>query len=1284
MPTATGARFGDVQVASDDADENPFDFPVTGMGITNLVATFNTANDVAVSSNGLTATGNTVALSLGFAPSPGTCLTVVDIIGASGFISGTFTGLANGQEVTLSFGMTDYKFIAWYYGGADGRDLVLVWKDMFISAWGYNVNGALGNKTILNSVFPVRTEMGGVLKDKTVVSLAAGYAFSAAVTTEGLVYTWGQNANGQLGDGTNTGRTQPVQVDTGATSALNGKTVVAVACGSYFTLALTTEGRVYSWGENDYGQLGDGTNGAGTDKNLPVAVDVGAMSALNGKTVVAIAAGLDHALALTSEGQVVSWGRNDFRQLGDNTTTSRNRPVFVNTGVSSALNGRVVVQISAGYLHNLVLTSTGVIASWGSGGSGRLGDGTTNNGIIPITVNSAGSALLGKNIISVSAGGEHSMALSADGLAFSWGENSNGQLGDGGTTDRLLAVAVDVSGSSALMGKVVTAISASLYHTIAIDNAGLVYGWGRGQYGRIGDGTQTSRNSPVAADTTTASALTGVKAAKLIAAKSNSEHSLVLVGSPPAEIELHDGATTASPQLTDGQTAPVDYGNVVIGTNVTKTFTISSVGLGDLTSLNVTLSGPSASDYTVVQPTSELLLAGQTRTFTVRFAPISSGLGQRDAVMHLANNDEDESPFDVPLTGFAGAREISVFRGADDAGVEIIDGQAAPVRVAVTLPGVAKSRDITIKNTGNLDLTISSISVSGGNFSISNAPTAPLGTGGTATFTINFSAATAGTYSGTININNNDADEQPFNFPINGIVSLTPYLENRAFTALDGTGSAVPGQPAGTTYGQISFSPSYGGTAGLLRDSGGTVSNALFGGLNFGLVASTTTQVPSMPVGTTFLNFRECVANVRGRVAFLANIQGAGINRFNRLGVFTNAPDGVLKMLARVTTADLTGSTFSQLGPVSIAGDGVVFQAISAAGKTSVYAWNNTLGLTLLFSSGDVVNINGTNKTVSSFLLMATNGTTSGQGREHVLNLANEELYTFVALFTDNTQAIIKAKFNGATYTGFTASYAAPGQLVDFAAGASPAFPLAEFGNFFRFPAWDQNGEYYGFVSSLEVGSGDIPVSSFDDSAIFADLDPDQLVMQVRENQAAPGASGGVFHQFTELVMGAGNATSGEYEFAFLADLRGTGVNSTNDSGLWAKSNTSGLVLLAREGGTPPGVPSVAQYQTFTELALPSKGQPIFTATLRIGLGGVTSSNDTGLWMTRSDSVVALALREGAIINVGGANRTVSKIQALGKDNGTANPRGFDREGILIFWVEFLDGTGALIEAEAP
>jgi len=957
--------------------------------------------------------------------------------------------------------------------------------------------------------------------------------------------------------------------------------------------------------------------------------------------------------------------------------------VEVNTGVTSALNGQIVSQISAGLLHNLALTNTGLIASWGNNGQGRLGDGTNINRSIPVLVNTAGSALLGKTVKSVSAGGSHSTALSTDGLVYAWGDNGRGQIGDGTTVQRLLAVAVDVSGASALMGKTVASISASYLHTVAFDSVGVVYGWGYGQYGRIGDGFQVQREFPVAANVTTQSALTGVKATKMLASKCNSEHSLILVGTPPAEIELHDGATTASPQLTDGQVAPVDYGVVLVGQSLTKTFTISSVGLGDLVCLNVTVDGPHAADFTIVQPTSEILLSGQTITYTVKFTPTLAGLGPRNAVMHVDNNDENESPFDVPLTAFSGTREIAVFRGPDTGGVEIFDGQANPVRVAVTLPGVAKARDYTISNTGNLPLTISSINVSGAGFSIMNAPpVAPLAAGATATFQIRFQANPLGTYSGSIAINNNDVDEQPFNFPINGIVSLTPYLENRAFTDLNGTGDAVPGQPAGTTYGQISYSPSYGGAAGIVREAGGTLRHALFGGLNFGLVASSATPVPTMPPGSIFRTFRESVSNNRGHVAFIADINGPGINDSNRVGVFTNAPDGVLKMLARVSTPDLTGSTYNFLGPVSIAGSGVVFQSISTAGRTSLYGWNNTLGLTLLFSTGDTVNVNGTNKVVSSFVLMATNGTTSGQGREHVVNTANEELFTLVAIFTDNTQGIIKAKFNGATYTGFGATYVAPGQLVDFAAGASPAFPMAQFGNFFRFPAWDQNGQYYGFVSSLAQGTGDVPVNSTNDSALFADLDPDQLVMQVRENQSAPG--GGVFHQFAEVVMGAGNTVSGDFEFAFLADVRGTGINSTNDSGLWAKTNTSGLVLLAREGGTPPGVPSTAQYQSFTELALPGKGQPVFTATMRLGLGGVTGSNDFGLWMTRSDAVVAIAIREGSVIFAGGANRTVSKIQALGKDNGLSNARGFDRDGILLFWVEFVDGTGALIEAEAP
>jgi len=291
-------------------------------------AIYNSATDVPVTASSYTATGNTVNFTLNFAPDTGTDLMVVSNTGLA-FINGTFDNLAQGQAVALSYGGTTYNFVANYYGGS-GNDLVLVWANNCAFAWGNDGDGQLGNNSQSQSQVPVPVTATGVLAGKTVVAVAAGGSHSLALCSDGTVAAWGWNDYGQLGDNTMTERLVPVVVNTNsAVSALYGKTVVAIAAGVYHSLALCSDGTVAAWGYNGLGQLGDNTQ---TQHLVPVAVNTNSVvSALYNKTVVAIAAGAIHSLALCSDGTVAAWGYNTCGQLGDNSTTQRNAPVAVNT-----------------------------------------------------------------------------------------------------------------------------------------------------------------------------------------------------------------------------------------------------------------------------------------------------------------------------------------------------------------------------------------------------------------------------------------------------------------------------------------------------------------------------------------------------------------------------------------------------------------------------------------------------------------------------------------------------------------------------------------------------------------------------------------------------------------------------------------------------------------------------------------------------------------------------------------------------------------------------------------
>jgi hypothetical protein len=174
----------------------------------------------------------------------------------------------------------------------------------------------------------------------TVTAIAAGGNYSLARTSTGQVLAWGDNALGQLGNGTNTDSNVPI-----STSLPAGTTVTAIAAGFRHSLAATSTGQALAWGDNTFGQLGNGTN---TGSNVPVSTSLPA-----GTTVTAVAAGGDHSLALTVTGQVLAWGRNNVGQLGNGTNTDSNVPVS-----TSLPAGTAATAIAAGNAHCLALSTS--------------------------------------------------------------------------------------------------------------------------------------------------------------------------------------------------------------------------------------------------------------------------------------------------------------------------------------------------------------------------------------------------------------------------------------------------------------------------------------------------------------------------------------------------------------------------------------------------------------------------------------------------------------------------------------------------------------------------------------------------------------------------------------------------------------------------------------------------------------------------------------------------------------------------------------------------------------
>lgn len=367
----------------------------------------------------------------------------------------------------------------------------LLTKDGDVYTWGSGGSGRLGNGTTDDVSTPTLIDTSGALAGKTVTKIAAGYRFMLALTDEGRVYSWGHNFSGQLGNGTNNQASSPVAVNT--SGVLAGKTIVDIAAGGYSSVALASDGTVYTWGDNDLGQLG---NGSSPSSNVPVAVYMGS-NGLAGKTVTQVVAGFEHVMALTSDGNVYAWGSNYSGQIGDGSLLpTLYTPQAVDTG--GVLAGKNIVRIAANDGdHSAAVSSDGLAYAWGANSYGELGNGSTSDSNTPVAVTNSG-ILAGKHVVDIAVGSGNTNALTSDGNVYSWGMGGNGRLGNGSVVSSDVPVAVDMTG--VLSGKQVSQIAIGRGTSLVVSSDGYAYGWGMNDESQIGDGNASNSSLPVAVD----------------------------------------------------------------------------------------------------------------------------------------------------------------------------------------------------------------------------------------------------------------------------------------------------------------------------------------------------------------------------------------------------------------------------------------------------------------------------------------------------------------------------------------------------------------------------------------------------------------------------------------------------------------------------------------------------------------------------------------------------------------------------------------------------------------
>ena len=263
----------------------------------------------------------------------------------------------------------------------------------YVYAWGWNDNGRLGNNSTADSSFPVRVRDPASPTDPNkglkAIQVSAGWHHSLAVGSNGYAYAWGLNNYGQLGNSNKNSSSFPVRVRDFASpnDANKGLKAVQVSAGYSHSLAVGSDGYTYAWGLNNYGQLGNSNT---VDSTVPVRVrdPTSPKDASKGLKATAINAGGEHSLAVGNNGYAYAWGWNLYRQLGDGTTSNSSVPVPVRdpTSPADASKGLQATRFSVGDHHSLAVGSNGYAYAWGENSYGQLGDGTTDDSNVPVSV----------------------------------------------------------------------------------------------------------------------------------------------------------------------------------------------------------------------------------------------------------------------------------------------------------------------------------------------------------------------------------------------------------------------------------------------------------------------------------------------------------------------------------------------------------------------------------------------------------------------------------------------------------------------------------------------------------------------------------------------------------------------------------------------------------------------------------------------------------------------------------------------------------------------------------
>ncbi|XP_030381589.1 probable E3 ubiquitin-protein ligase HERC2 [Scaptodrosophila lebanonensis] len=363
----------------------------------------------------------------------------------------------------------DAQLLQWLNRRPD--DWALSWGGAStIYGWGHNHRGQLGGLEGSRIKTPTPCEALSLLRP---VQLAGGEQSLFAVTPDGKLFATGYGSGGRLGVGGTDSWAIPTLV--GSLQHVFIKKV-AVNSGGKHCLALTTEGEVYAWGEGEDGKLGHGNR---MSYDRPKLVED-----LNGMSVADIACGSAHSAAITASGHVLTWGKGRYGRLGHGDSEDQLRPKLV-----EALLGYRAIDIACGSgdAQTLCITDDDNVWSWGDGDYGKLGRGGSDGCKVPFKIES----LAGLGVVKVECGSQFSVALTKSGAVYTWGKGDFHRLGHGSVDHVRRPKKV-----AALQGKKIISIATGSLHCVACSDSGEVYTWGDNDEGQLGDGTVTAIQRP--------------------------------------------------------------------------------------------------------------------------------------------------------------------------------------------------------------------------------------------------------------------------------------------------------------------------------------------------------------------------------------------------------------------------------------------------------------------------------------------------------------------------------------------------------------------------------------------------------------------------------------------------------------------------------------------------------------------------------------------------------------------------------------------------------------------